>query len=75
VPLDVLYQITESFPFVISRAFVMDIAKDPLNRIGTRTVRRQPEHLKTGVAYQPLFDGFRFMNTVVIGDHGSPGEQ
>ena len=69
VPLDVLYQITESFPLVIAGAFVMDIAEDPLNRIGTRTVRRQPEHLKTGVVCQPLFNGFRFMNTVVIGDH------
>jgi len=64
VPLDVLYQITESFPFVSAGAFVMDIAADPLNRIGARTVCRQPEHLTTGVAYQPLFNGFRFMNTV-----------
>jgi hypothetical protein len=38
VPLDVLYQIAEAFPFVIARAFVMDIAEDALNRIGTRAV-------------------------------------
>ena len=40
VLLDVLYQIAEAFPFVVPCAFVMYIAEDPLNRIGTRTVRR-----------------------------------
>ena len=49
VPLDVLDQIAEAFPFVIARAVVMDIAKDPLNRIGTRAIRRQPQQLKTRV--------------------------
>src|SRR5262249_7142275 len=40
VPLDVLYQIAEAFPFVMACAFVMDIAENPLHRIGTRIVGR-----------------------------------
>ena len=69
VPLYVLHQIVEAFPCVIPCALVMHIAKSPLNGVGPRTVRRQPEHLKTGVTRQPLFDGFRFMHTVIIHDH------
>jgi putative transposase len=68
VPLDVLYQIAEAFPCVVACAFVMDIAEDPLNRIGPWTVRREPEQLKTGVACQPLLDGLGFMHTVGIHD-------
>jgi hypothetical protein len=49
VPLDILHQITEAFPFVVPGAFVMHIAEHPLNRVGTRTVGRSPEHLKPGV--------------------------
>jgi hypothetical protein len=69
VLLDVLHQIVEAFPFMVPCTLVVYITEHPLNRVGPRTVRRQPEHLKTGVACQPLFDGFRFMNTVVICDH------
>ena len=64
VPLDVLSQVTESLPFVIARAFVREIAADPLKRMSTRTVRREPEQLKTAVACQPLLDGFGFLHTV-----------
>ena len=40
VPLDVLYQIAEAFPCVVACAFVMDVAADPLNRVGPWTVGR-----------------------------------
>ena len=43
VPLDILHPITEAFSFVVPCAFVMDIAEPALNRVGTRTVGRQPE--------------------------------
>ena len=68
VPFDVLHQITEAFPFVVPCAFVMHIAEHPLNRVGTRTVRRQPQQCKPGVTGQPLGNGFGFMNTIVIYD-------
>ncbi len=67
--LDVLHQITEAFPFVVPCTLVVYITKRPLNGVGPRTVCRRPEHLKTGVTGQPLFDSFRFMNTVIIRDH------
>lgn len=38
--LDVLDQVTEAFSPVVSCAFVVDIAEDPLNRIDTSTVCR-----------------------------------
>jgi hypothetical protein len=50
VLLDVLHQIAEPFPFMVPCALVVHIAERPLNRIGTRTVRRQPEHLKARMA-------------------------
>ena len=69
VPFDVLNQIAEAFPFVVASACVMDIAEDPLNRIGTWTVRRLLEQRNSGVVGQPLLDGFGLMNTVVIHDN------
>ena len=66
MPLDILHHIAQAFPFVVPGTFVVHIAKRSLNRIGPRTVRRQPEQRKTGVSCSPLLDGFRFMNTVVI---------
>jgi hypothetical protein len=69
MPLDILYQIAEAFPCVIACAFVVDIAEDPLNRVGMWTVGRQPKQRKPGVVSQPLLDGFGLMNTVVIHDH------
>jgi hypothetical protein len=68
VPLDILHQIAEAFPFVVPCALVVHIAAHPLNRGGTRTVRRSPEDSKTGVTGQPLYDGLGFMHTVVIDD-------
>jgi len=65
VPFDVLNQIAEAFPFVVASACVMDIAEDPLNRIGTWTVRRLLEQRNSGVVGQPLLDGFGLMNTHV----------
>jgi hypothetical protein len=52
-----------------ARALVMDIAEDPLNRIGSRTGRRSPEQRKTRMAGQPLLDGVGFMPTGVIYDN------
>ena len=40
VLLYVLHQVTEAFPLVVARAFVVDIAEDSLNRMSTRTRRR-----------------------------------
>ena len=45
--LDILHQIAEALPVVIPWALVVDIAKHPLNRVGTRTVGRSPEQRKT----------------------------
>ena len=68
MPLDILHQIAEAFPFDDSVCICLDIAEDPLNRVGTRTVvgtraTSSVDH------WRPLVDGFRFMNTVVIHDH------
>jgi hypothetical protein len=40
VLLDVLPQITEAFPSVVPCTLVVYIAEYPLNRVGTRTIRR-----------------------------------
>lgn len=40
MPLDILHQIAETFPLMIPCTFVVDIAKDPLDGVGPRTVRR-----------------------------------
>jgi len=37
MPLDILYQVAEAFPFVVACALVVDIAEDPLNRVGPWT--------------------------------------
>jgi hypothetical protein len=44
------------------------IAEYPLNGVGPRTVRREPEELKPRVTGHPLLNGFGFMNTLVICD-------
>jgi hypothetical protein len=41
--------VMQAFPFVVPCALVVPIAECPRNRVGTRTVRRQPEQPKTGV--------------------------
>ena len=46
VLLDVLYQIAETFPFMVPCTLIVYIAERPLNRVGTWTIRRQPEDLK-----------------------------
>ena len=69
VLLDVLHQIVETFPCMIPCALVMHIAERPLNRVGTRTVRRQPEQHEAWMIGSPLLDGFGFMPTVVIRNH------
>ena len=66
MPLDVLHQVAEAFAFVVPCALIMHITERPLNGVGPWTVGRQPEQLKTGVAYQPLLHRFGFMDTVVI---------
>ena len=71
--LDVLHQITEAFPLVIARALIMDIAERPLNRIGAWTIGRQPQQHTSGVARQPLLNGFGFMDTVIIDHYREPG--
>src|SRR5918911_3355418 len=38
VPLDILHQVTEAFPFMVPRALIMHISEHPLNRVGTWTV-------------------------------------
>ena len=40
MPLDILYQVAEAFPFVVACALVVDIAEGPLNRVGPWTVGR-----------------------------------
>ena len=73
MPLDILHQITEAFPLVIARALIMDISERSLNRIGAWTIGRQPQQPKSGVARQPLLNGFGFMDTVIIDHHIDPG--
>src|SRR5437867_12291319 len=69
VLLDVLHHIAETFPFMVPCTLVVHIAEHPLNRVGPRTVRRQPAQRKARMTGSPLLDGFRFMHTVVICDH------
>src|SRR6266446_9588168 len=64
--LDVLHHLAPTVPFVVPGPLVVDIAQRPLNRLGPRTVRRQPEQRNTRVAGPPLLDGFRLMHTVVL---------
>ena len=40
MPLDILHQIAEAFPCVISCTFIMHIAERSLDRVGTWTVGR-----------------------------------
>jgi hypothetical protein len=68
MPLHILYHIPSTFACVVPCALVMDIAKHPLNGVGTRTVRWEPQQHQPGVACQPLLNGFRFMHTVIIHD-------
>ena len=58
--------IAQALPFVVPRAFIMHIAKGPLNGIGTGTIRRQPQQHKARVGCSPLLDRFGFMNPVVV---------
>jgi hypothetical protein len=50
VPLDILYQIAEVFPFVIACAFVVDIAKRPLDWLFIRPLQsvKSRKHFPTG---------------------------
>jgi hypothetical protein len=68
VPFDIFDQSGEAFVLVISRAFVVHIAEDPLDRVGSWTIGRHPEHMNAGMVRQPLFDGLRLMETVVVYD-------
>ena len=69
MPLDILPQIAETFPLMSPWTFVVDIAQDPLDGVGPRTVRREPEQRKTWRTGDPLVDGFRFMNAGVLHDN------
>jgi hypothetical protein len=68
VPLPILHHIAQALPCVIPGPLGVSIAERPLHRVGPRTVCRQPEQRKVGVARQPLLDGLRFINTGVIHD-------
>jgi hypothetical protein len=63
---DIRHQIPQAFPHVIAGAQVMHIAKGPLDGVGARTIGRQKEQLKARVICEPLFDGYRLMDLVVI---------
>src|ERR1044072_7868392 len=66
MPLDILPHLAQVLPLVIPGTLVVHITKRPLNGMGPRTVRRQPEQRQTGVTGHTLFDAFRFMNTLII---------
>src|SRR5215475_11793564 len=53
-------------PSMVARAFVMNIAENALDRIGSRAIARQPNQFETGMLYQPTVNRFRFMNLVIV---------
>jgi len=61
MPLDILYQIAEAFPFVVPCALVMHITERPLNRISPRTIRQQPQQLKFGDQLGPFLYPAQFV--------------
>ena len=72
MPYHITDQIAQALPFVVPRAFIMDIAKGPLNGIGTGTIRWQPQQHKARVGGSPLLDRFGFMNPVVVDHNRDP---
>jgi hypothetical protein len=69
MPLSILHHIVQAFPFVVPGTLVVHIAKRSLNRIGPRTVWRQPEQRQTRGSCSPLLDGLHFMKTGVLRDN------
>src|SRR4051812_50076002 len=57
---------------MISCYLIMRVAKDPLDRIRSRTIGGKPEQFKTRMHGQPTPDGLRLMNAVVVHDHKDP---
>ncbi len=57
---------------MVAGAGVVHIAQSPFDRIGTGTVGRQKAQHKTRVINQPLLNGLRLMDFVVIHHHVEP---
>src|SRR5215471_12935889 len=53
-------------PSMVARAFVMNIAENALDRIGSRAISRQPNQFETGMLFQPALDRLRLMNAVIV---------
>src|SRR5262245_63364856 len=53
---------------MIARAFIMDIAKGTLNRVGLRTITWQPKDLHPRVFFQPREDCLGFVDFVIVCD-------
>lgn len=54
---------------MVARALIVHVTEGPLNRIGFRTVRRQPDKLKARMIGKPLNHCLRLVNPVVIRYH------
>ena len=62
-----------AFAGVVARAFIMDIAKRALNRIGTWAIGRQIEQLKARMGREPLLDFLGLVNLGIIGHNREVG--
>src|SRR5262245_48145647 len=53
-------------PSMVSRALVVNVAENALDRIGLRAIAWQPNQFKTGMLFQPALNRFRLMNAVIV---------
>jgi hypothetical protein len=68
VPFDICVPIGYACTRVMSRALVVHLAADPLERVGSWTIGRHPEPMNAGMVRQPLFDGLRLLDTGGVHD-------
>jgi hypothetical protein len=67
MPLYIMDQIAPAFASVVTRDFVVQIAKATLDGVGAGTISGQKQQGETGMLSQPAPDGSGFMNFAVVG--------
>jgi len=63
---DIPDQPIKARPPMIARAFIMNVAECPFDRIGLRAIARQPQHLKAWMSFEPALDGLGLMDFVIV---------
>jgi hypothetical protein len=63
---DIPDQPIKTLPPMIARAFVVNVAECPFDRICLRAIARQPQHLKSWMLCEPADDGSGLMDFVVV---------